>query len=485
MDNIFKNKGGLILGLIILMELFSLFAFYVPLFNNLATLIIAFLVLVLTLYRLDYGVLFLLIELFIGSKGYLFYFESQGLQVSLRIILWLIVMTIWLVLFLSRWLKEKKFPWPDVKKFPFLWGFVILGVLVLWGLLNGVIRGNDFSNLFFDFNGWIYFSLLLPFYDVFVTSQNKLKNWERLKQIFMITVFWLAVKTLLLLYFFTHNTPSILPDLYRWVRLSGVGEITPATGGFFRIFFQSHIFLLLVSPFLAWELRGKNKWPIVLLLTLVWAGIITSMSRSFWLALALALASLLLIIWKKEGIKKASLNALKYLLVLVSALLLVLVIAKFPLPPVSGDFNLSLFADRANLTQDESAISSRWALLDSLKKELYKHPILGNGFGALVTYKSSDPRVLETSADQMYTTYAFEWGWLDTWLKLGLFGLLIYLYLLIIAISKSWRANIALSASLIALIVANMFTPYTNHPLGITWIMLAAMWIYNYQLEKK
>ena len=485
MNKIFNNNGKLILGLIILAELFSIFTLYVPLFNNLAVVLIALLALILTLYRLDYSVLLLLVELFIGSKGYLFYFEAQGVQVSLRIILWLIVLTVWAVSFVSRWLKTKEFPWPKVKKFPFFWICGALGFLVVFGLLNGFLRGHDFSNLFFDFNGWLYFALLFPLYDVFIASQNRQDNWKQLEQIFVITIFWLSIKTLLLLYFFTHNLPSILPDIYRWVRLSGVGEITSAPGGFFRIFFQSHIFLLLASPFLFWKLRTKQSWSLWALLILSGAGIIISMSRSFWLALLVALFLLIIVIWKRAGIKSALINAVKYIIVLALSLVLVLLVAKFPCPTVSGGFNLSLFADRANLTQSESAISSRWALLDSLKAELLKNPILGSGFGTLVTYKSSDPRVAETTADNMYTTYAFEWGWLDVWLKLGLFGLLAYLYLLFMIVKKSWKNNIALAVSLIALTTVNIFTPYANHPLGITWIMLMAFMIYNYQLEQK
>lgn len=475
MKKIFNNSGKLILGLIILIELFSFLTFYVPAFNNAAALIIALVALALSLYRLDYGVLLLLVELFIGSKGYLFYLEFQGLQISIRIILWLIVLTVWLVSFISRWLKEKKFPWSKADKFPIGKAFMILAAFVIFGLVNGLLRGNGFSNLFFDFNGWLYFLLILPFYEVFIASPDRVDSWGRLRRILVLSVLWLSVKTLVLFYFFTHNTPAILPDIYRWIRLSGVGEITPASGGFFRIFFQSHIFLLLISPWLLLEIKEKKGWKSWILPVLCWAGIIVSMSRSFWLALLVSLGLMLLFIWRKEGIKKAVISALKYLVLLALSLSLVLIVAKFPWPPTSGSFNLSLFADRANLAQNESAISSRWALLSALEKKLTEDPILGSGFGSVVTYQSSDPRIIETTADKMYTTYAFEWGWLDVWLKLGIFGLLAYLYLLFLIIKKSWPANIALVASLIALITTNMFTPYANHPLGITWIILAAL----------
>ncbi|PIT94951.1 hypothetical protein COT98_01645, partial [Candidatus Falkowbacteria bacterium CG10_big_fil_rev_8_21_14_0_10_39_9] len=350
--------------------------------------------------------------------------------------------------------------------------------------VNGWFKGNGLADLFFDFNGWLYFSLFFPFYEVFMISDGRADNWLRLRQILVIIVTWLALKTLLLLYFFTHNVPSILPDLYRWVRLSGVGEITPAPGGFFRIFFQSHIFLLLIIPFLDLKFHKKNSWGTWTILVLCWAGIIVSMSRSFWLALLAILALMLLFIWKQKGIKAALIHSGRYVILLVLSLALVFAVAKFPLPPVSGNFDLSLFTDRANLGQNESAISSRWALLDALKVKLAEHPIIGSGFGALVTYKSSDPRVAETTADQMYTTYSFEWGWLDVWVKLGILGLVAYLYLLFLIIKRAGFKEIAVSLSVIALVVANIFTPYTNHPLGITWVLLAALWVYNQPLNK-
>lgn len=475
MKNIFNNSGKLIFGLVILLELLSFLTFYVPAFNSVAVIIIASVALILFLYRLDYGVLLLLLELFIGSKGYLFYMEFQGIQISIRIILWLIILAVWSVSFVSRWIKEKKFPWSKTGKFPIGKGFMLLAAFVIFGLINGLVRGNGFSSLFFDFNGWLYFLLILPFYEIFIASKDRDDSWGRLRRILVISVLWLSIKTLVLFYFFTHNTPAILPDIYRWVRLSGVGEITPATGGFFRIFFQSHVFLLLISPWLLLNLRKDQSWRSWILPVLCWAGIIVSMSRSFWLALLVSIFLIILSIWKKEGIKKAAINALKYLILLILSLSLVLAIAKFPWPATSGNFNLSLFADRANLSQNESAISSRWALLSALEKKLAKNPILGSGFGSLVTYQSSDPRIVETTTDKMYTTYAFEWGWLDVWLKLGLFGLLAYLYLLFLIIKKSWPGNIALIASLMALITANMFTPYANHPLGITWVILTAL----------
>ena len=55
---------------------------------------------------------------------------------------------------------------------------------------------------------------------------------------------------------------------------------------------------------------------------------------------------------------------------------------------------------------------------------------MGRGFGATVTYQTRDPRILADNGSGEYTTYAFEWGWLDIWLKLGIFGLAAYFLLI-------------------------------------------------------
>jgi len=57
-------------------------------------------------------------------------------------------------------------------------------------------------------------------------------------------------------------------------------------------------------------------------------------------------------------------------------------------------------------------------LLDAIAQ----HPWLGSGFGRTVTYRSTDPRVLADHPAGAYTTTAFEWGYLDIALKIGLLG---------------------------------------------------------------
>lgn len=153
MINLFDKKTKLIFLFIFLTELFSIFAYLLSDFQQAAFFIIVALVLVLSLIKLEYGILILLAELFIGSKGYLFYFDTTGAVISIRIALWLIVMAVWLGKLLAKWMGNRGFN-------PQAWGFnphkhfkyfLPLFIFIVWGVINGFLNHNDFGNIFFDF----------------------------------------------------------------------------------------------------------------------------------------------------------------------------------------------------------------------------------------------------------------------------------------------------------------------------------------------
>ena len=205
--------------------------------------------------------------------------------------------------------------------------------------------------------------------------------------------------------------------------------------------------------------------------------------------------------------------------VTVMALAMIMAVVYFPIPKSIGVDLVSVLSNR--LTDvSEAAVRSRWDLLPPLWKAVQKHLILGSGFGTTVTYKSSDPRALEISPNGMFTTYSFEWGYFDLWLKLGLFGLVAYLSLLVSIFCKVWLVisnfklqiakqiypfgaspegtfsvpegrenpnnqklelinpstyqpvNFGLILGLFVLVVVHFFSPYLNHPLGIVYVLL-------------
>jgi len=157
-------------------------------------------------------------------------------------------------------------------------------------------------------------------------------------------------------------------------------------------------------------------------------------------------------------------------------------------PVLTWNFSGNLIADRFGNLQAEAAGATRLNQLEPLTHGILEKPILGHGFGKTLTYISNDPRVLEKYPDGNYTTYAFEWGYLDIALKIGVVGLFIYLaligYLFFKGISNfqfliSKPLRIGLLVGLVALCVTNIFSPYLNHPLGIGYILLISVIIKN------
>ena len=92
--NLFKVKSPyfFIFSLIILVELLSFTAYFLPQLQ-IYLLITAFLaVFFLSLSSLESGLLVALAELVIGSKGHLFSASIFGVSVSLRLVIWLALM---------------------------------------------------------------------------------------------------------------------------------------------------------------------------------------------------------------------------------------------------------------------------------------------------------------------------------------------------------------------------------------------------------
>jgi len=500
MPNLFKDKiFANTLLLIILAELLSFLGYYFSAVNTFVFFATLILVLIISLYKLEYGLYILLTELLIGSFGYLFYFDLNGAQISLRLGLWLVVMSVWLAKIILEWLKTKQlnFTWLKSRRNA---PFIILLIFIGYGLLNGRLNGNSLSNIFFDANNWFYFLLIFPLMAVWPKS-DQLKV---IKPIFLAAITYLSAKTVFLAYIFTHNFSGLDLEIYSWMRADRLGEITQAAAGFSRVFMQSQIFILIgffiLLIYLLKIIREKtdryygwqNLTKYLGLLALFLSAIIISFSRSFWLGLAAGGAFVWLIALFKLKIKFKQFifyNSIILFSIIIS-LILTLAVVKFPYPSAYGGFNpADLLSQRATQITGEAGASSRWQLLTPLWQKITVKPLLGQGFGATVTYKTDDPRVLSTSPDGLYTTYAFEWGWLDVWLKLGLFGLLSYLVWLFMLIKQGLKINsfisLALATGLVVLMAVNISSPYINHPLGIGYAIITLAILEKLKMDKE
>ena len=475
----FKYSLAIIVSLLIL----SYVAYNFPLVNQIIFGLICLSAIILTAWKLEFGLYLIIGELFIGSKGYLFFLEIGGLAVSLRLALFLIVVAVWLIHFIK------------VKANPFLHHplfktFLVLGGFIVWGVIRGCLAGNSFDNLFFDLNGYLYFGLIFLFIEVIKDR----KQINIVLQILAASLVGLVIQSLLLVYIFGHQFIFTMPSLYSWVRDFGIGEITMITENFYRVFFQGQIYALFsLFIFLAIIFGGKKIFPQLKqqighlgLLTLSIIIIIVSFSRSFWLGLGGGSLFFLILLWRPFHLPMSIIikKCLLTLGVVVISVGLVFGIANFPYPEVSTTTSASLIKTRAldDLTS-ESAAASRWQLLPVLWDKIKSSPILGHGFGTTVTYQTEDLRFLASHPDGLYTTFAFEWTYLDLWIKMGIFGLLIYLVFLFRLAKLGWHSlrnpepaerflTFGFLSGLVALIILNLTTPYLNHPLGIGFIML-------------
>lgn len=469
-------------SLIILVELLSFFAYFFPeiqLYLLAFSLVIVF---ILALYSLEAALLLALIELVIGSKGHLFSASIFGFPVSLRLAIWVALLLASLFYFYRHgWLKT----WREKIKVYEFWPWLgVLVIFILFAFIRGLVFSHSWSLVLADVNAWLYLALIIPILIAY-NPDNK-EQGGRVKKYFLLAVIWLSLKTLLLLFIFSHNL-SIVPDVYLWIRRSGVGEITAMGGGWFRIFIQSQIYLpiaffLVLFPAVKAKIAGRAQlFRLLMLLALFLAVIVISMSRSFWLGFALAGLVGAIASWRLSWF--LYFKALSYIVMAaLLAALLTFIIIKMPLPGNKVDVRFQALSERLEIDNSEAATASRWSLLPNLWQAIKKDPVLGQGFGASVSYYSQDPRVLINNPDGWYTTYAFEWAYLDTWLKIGILGTLAYIGWLVYLIVTLWQyarsrkseIYLALAASLLFLMVVNIFTPYLNHPLGLGFILFSS-----------
>lgn len=489
--NFFGKTFKISFWLIIIFETLSFLGFNFPSVDKIAFILIVLATFFISLWKLEYGLWIVLSELFIGSFGYLFSYNLGSFNISVRLCLFIVIFIAWLI----HSLKSRKL---EFKKSNLFWPFIILVAFIILGVLIGYLKHNLFKNIFFDVNGYLYFGLIFVVFAV-------INNWEKINKLWQImfaAVTVMALKTLVLLFYFSHTTnEEALRFVYRWVRDTRVGEITQFTQNFFRVFFQSHIYALFTFfiVFLLLVLLTKKDWDrknyrllwfLAILSSLI---LIISFSRSFWLALAVILILVFIYLLTKEKIGWVKTFKLIGIMIFLAALELgfitFLITVKIPGGKGGGPSAASLVRERITSTE-EAAIGSRYQLIKPLATKFLESPIWGSGFGTTVTYQTLDPRTKQLSGG-FYTSYAFEWGYFDIAVKIGLLGLIIYLYFLwkiikngleIIQKNIDKKENILVIGLLfgfLALVITHFTTPYLNHPLGIGIIIICASLFYT------
>jgi hypothetical protein len=491
--------------LFILLELVSFVGFVLPPVNIAAFLIVVSVMVAVSWDRPDIAWLVLVGELVAGSQGgYLLSLPLDGFTVSLRLALFLGFVGAWASHVCADFLKgpEQRRAafawWGRMKRRKFISAFQAVCGTIFMGSLGGLINGNGFGNVFFDANGYFYFFLLPA-----VMVAWRKNTWPRLMAVISAGLVVSLAKSLLVLFVFSHGFYELTFSLYTWIRDTRVGEITRMGGDFHRIFFQSHIFalvaLLVALPVILFARHWAWRKGALGVATASLAMIILGLSRSFWVGLAAAaLVLLFTLVLVKSGWPVWRRFLWPGLGILFASLALIITAYMMPWPGAGGGTGLGgVLGDRVSSVSDAAA-RSRWALLPALTKKCLERPILGHGLGTTLTYTTSDPRRVAIDASGTYTTYSFEWGWHDMWLKFGLLGLSAFVaFFLMMArplVRYLWRHRdqlrrpqpglapeqkkaaqaLGLLIGLVAIAVTNIFTPYVNHPLGIGLLVIVA-----------
>ncbi len=434
----------------------------------------------LAVWRPPVALAFLAFELLVGSKGGWLKLGSDAVNdggIGVRILLFAAFFLGWgISLARMKALRSMLAVGRERWAYP----YVALAAVIVWGVIRAVSLGNARALLLADANAWGFLALLVPV--VVLGRLDGVRLWRELRPTLRAGLFALTALTLSLFVLFSHAIPfpaEALDAVYRWVRQSGIGEITKTAYRVSRIFLQSQFFLL---PAWLWFLvqgffdRRPLSWRVWGAWIMLGAAILVSFSRSFWLALAVAAATVAFAaLWDaRASITFPVVKRIfgRPLVALAGSLALLFAVASFAVTGVIGGRFLA----------SEPAAASRWSLLPVMWSGIRTHPLLGSGFGATLTYPTSDPRLVEQGRG-LYTTFAFEWGWLDLWYKLGIFGVIVPSLVLASFVVRARALGIAPRlfawGGVLLLAVAHAFTPYLNHPLGLGFLIFLEAFLQN------
>ncbi len=477
-DQFFCKTFYLSLCALFVLFLISLFSYFFSgsLFFMIA---IALITISVCAYNPTFGLLGVFLELFSSPHGHLISTELFSFDVSLRMTVF-IGFFIGYIFFLLR--TKQKLSISSKNYFPFL----ILAVAIAIGFIFGFLS-NHAVNVFKDGNAYFYLLYVFPILSINWDSKAK----RQILQVFTAGAVWNILLSFLILYFFTHVSEPLIKVSYIFLRDIRLAEITNLGGSLYRVFIQTQFFSLVFGAFilaLIPKIQSRRETiQATVLLSAVFATLILSLSRSFWIGIIFALFVLVFFLYryyKKEIRLKSYLICLLSSVVLSVLLIVTIVLFPFPTQRVGGSDLSDLFVKR--FTQnDDVAISSRWKLLDPMLQTISINPVIGNGFGKEVTFETDDPRARDIRSDGKWSTYAMEWGWMELWLKMGILGpvgflfLFVYINKRLMTLMKSEHSwiSIGLICGLFFLFATHIFSPYLNHPIGLGFILFTIIFI--------
>jgi len=443
-----------------------------PGLQDIIFLLIIFATIISAWRKIEYGFLFLLFEFLAGHEGHCFSFGG----ISLRLSLFLAIMLVW-------FFKKMTLPKPFLKrlkslipleKSPLSFGLLAFLFVIIFYLLRGWFVNNS-SLAVKDFLNYSYFFLIFPLSEVIGKKFFQKRSW----QILQAGVIGISFLTIIVLVLFATGAVNVHDQFYWWWRQTVFGKATSAGNNFFRIVSSAHLlilplFLALLSLIAHPFTRKRNIVVLAVLASLI---LLINFSRAYFLGLFFGL------IFLAQGLKFKKWATL-FLIVAIFLLAEFAVLNLF----INQSPNTFYFRQRMKsiaFPEDEASASVRLNILPCLLEKIKERPIFGHGLGSSVSY-------LNPLSQKKDITFHIDWGYLEIWLELGLFGLILYCFILAIIFYygrqlfkktqgnvKQQRLIVGLGAGLLSLAVATVTGPYLFHALGIFYL-ISVIVIFNY-----
>lgn len=463
-SSIFKNKQTfLLLAIFISVRILS---FYIAPHHIIQALLVFTLIFILGLTFFknpDYAWMIILAELFLGGAGH--YLEFFGL--SIRTVLIVAFLFLWIAHALSGHNKER-----IIIPHRLYYVLIPLTFFVVFSIFRGLIHGNDTKAIIQDALPFMLFALILPAYHLF--SQEKMRHYIiRLLGVFLIGSVIFSLFTSIV---FVTKTVELQEPYYKWYRDVTMGKITHVTDSFYRIVAPEHIIitplLLIIASLLMRDEKHHKMWRFMFMCGALILAL--NFSRAYLLAFALGL---LILIYKHKFTRWFIVS---FWSITMITLLFISVNILFSGGKSLGLEIIGIRLGSVILPQTEESTNLRMALLDPIITMIKHHPILGTGLGSSVTF--IDPYTYETLSRRH-----FDWGYLEMWVELGLFGALSLIAIAVLLVQELIKKirllsdyhdfYVGLLAGIIAMLFINITTPTLFHVLGILYLVFVMAFV--------
>ena len=398
----------------------------------------------------------LLGELLLGGAGHFFEF----LDLSIRTALFITFISLWTITSIATVEKELYF-FP--RKLYFL--LASLGIFVFISAVAGIYNGHGLRAVVSDLTPYSFFILIFPGY-YFLSKKNGQEYLMRLFASFLLSS---AVFSLFNFVIFSRGIAYLQSPYYKWFRDVAMGKITDMGEGFFRIVAPEHllavpVIIILASLLMREEKHHKMWWFMLIPASLI---LILNFSRIYFLAI---LIGFIILKYKHSFIRWFFINSA------IVSLIFVLFAGINFIFSANHTFGLDLLTGRAkSISQPDTELSSltRMSLLAPIFNMIKAHPLIGNGLGSRVVFN-------EPAAFNLVNTSHFDWGYLEIWAELGIFGFISFmsliLYIMYNLIQIIRRAAdyhdfyVGALGGLSAFLIMNITSPVLFHSLGVFFI---------------